>query len=314
MTTRVKNISGSQDSWVGVEIADGAYYTVPELDIGSWRVDSKVFTDVANGNLLVNRGLDTIDDLTDSIEGWNHMLGDVLPKSELDGKKLAVHSSPKPVVSGTRTYAIWTGCGDDMGANDIGDGPLLDFESEVDTPTKAIKVEFLNNAGRVWIHEGYLAFEGGGAGDFMSADIRAHATPLQQASDLDYNLVDNGKGSNWIVYAGAGLGTHGLAGNPVLLPRTFSKDGDWDYDGVTLTPNGGGTGAYKMCDADQIVHRYINRIPCRGTSYGYFTMSSDETTELPEDYYMELTQHNVSNTVWTATVLIEIYRERTHDP
>lgn len=310
---KLKNISGANGTWAGQDIDDGDTYVVEESELDLFRLSLDVMQAVANGDLEVQNA-DIV--FPDPVEGWNYFSGDNLPKSELDGTKLAVHSSPKPTVAGVRTYAVWTGCGDDIAGNDIGDGPHVEFNSEVDTAQKHVDVEFLANAGRVWIHEGYLRFEGGGVGDYMSADIRAKATPLQTSVDLDYELVDNGKGSNWVKLAagGPGTGTHGFAGQPVLLPRSFSADGHWDYDGTNLTPNLAGTGGYHICDAEQVVHRYINRIPCQGSSYGYFTMSSNETTELPAGYYMRIIQHNVSNTVWNASVLMEIYRQRTHDP
>lgn len=233
---------------------------------------------------------------------------DQLPLSELDDTKLAVHASQKPYVPGIHSYAVWTGSGDDIAGNDIGDGPLVHLDAEPGTPVKTVDVEFLANAGRVWIHEGYLKFDDGGEGDYMSSDIVARATPLQTSTDLDYNIVDD-----WLVYAGPGAGTHGLAGQPVLCPRTYAHDGDWNYDGTNLTP-AAGDGEYKITTVERIVHRYINRIPCSGSSYGYFTMSSNETTELPQGYFMRISQHNVSDTVWHASVIMELYRERTHDP
>ena len=236
----------------------------------------------------------------------------MFPLSEIDGKKLAVHTSSKPYVPGIKTYAVWTGCGDDVdGTTDIGDGPLVHLDAEVGTPMKSVDVKFLPEAGRVWIHEGYLMFDGGGEGDHMSADICAEPTPTQFQANIDY-IFEN----NWMKPApgGPGTGTHGLAANPILVPRTFSKDGWWDFDGTNLSFNAEQKGAYHISDIERTVHRYINRIPCTGSSYGYFTMSSNETTELPAGYFMRITQHNVSDTSWHASVIMEIYRERTHDP
>ena len=88
--------------------------------------------------------------------------------------------------------------------------------------------------------------------------------------------------------------------------------GDWNYDGTNLTP-ASGDGEYKMANVEKIVHRYIHKIPCCGT-VPYFTMSSDETTELPAGYFLRITAHNVSLTTWNASVIVEIYRERTFVP
>ena len=310
---RVKNDSGSTDTWAGVELADQEYHTIEDIDIHTWTGDPDVFSAIGDGQLVVNKGADGTDDISDVIEAWKWLTGDILPRTDLDGIKLSVHSSPKPFVPGGRSYAIWTGAGDDIGGNGIGEGPLLHFDCATGTPETTIEVRFLPNEGRVWIHEGYLKFTDAGIGDHVSATVMGEATPLQQAANLDLIIEDN-----WIKYApgGPGTGTHGFGGTPVIVPRTFSKDGDWDYDAVqqTLLPNATQTGNAKLSDIERTVHRYINKIPCYGTCSNYFTMSSDETTELPAGYYLKITAYNVSDTNWNASVIMEIYRERTVDP
>ena len=137
------------------------------------------------------------------------------------------------------------------------------------------------------------------------------ATPVQDAQNLDLVIEDD-----WIKYSpsGPGTGTHGFGGSPVLVPRSFSKDGDWDYDGTNLTPNFTSTGGFKISSIERNVHRYINKIPCCGSCPTYFSMSSDETTELPAGYFLRINVHNVSNGTWHADVIMEMYRERTHIP
>jgi len=53
-----------------------------------------------------------------------------------------------------------------------------------------------------------------------------------------------------------------------------------------------------------------------GTSATYFTMTSDETAELlvANGYFIRITIRNESNSAWNASVLMEIYRERTTSP
>jgi hypothetical protein len=238
-----------------------------------------------------------------------------LPLSDIDSNKLSVHPTYKPRVAGGSTYAVWTGAGDDVqpDPNDsvLGEGELLHFDAQQGTPEIIRDIKFDHTAfGRVWIHEAYLQFSGAGDGDYITADVMGTACPLQQSINLD--LVLDG---DLVKYSqgGPGTGTHGFAGSPTLLPRTFSQDGDWDYDGVSLTPNFAGTGGYQISQVDTSVHRYVNKIPLQGES-PFFSMSSDETAELLPGYFLRVTVANVSDTNWHLSVIMEIYRERTVDP
>ena len=147
-----------------------------------------------------------------------------------------------------------------------------------------------------------------------------HTSRIQETGSI--KKVDNGVNLDLeldgttvkFAASGAGTGTHGFAGTPVLIPRGFSNDGEWDYDGTTLTPNVGGTGKFRISTVDTPAHRFVNKIPCYGDCSTYFSMTSDETAELNPGYYIEATVYNTSNTTWHLSVLLEIYRERTVDP
>lgn len=236
------------------------------------------------------------------------------PISDVDGKKIAVHPSYKPEIDGKTTYAVWTGAGDASGPDKIGDGDLLHFTMTPGTPKVTKDIIFNQELfGKVWIHEAYLKFTGGGPGDYVSSDVMAKGVTLQQSVNLDLEIYD----TNMVKLAagGPGTGTHGFASTPALIPRSYSLDGDWDYDEITgLVPNTGGTGAYKISTEDQPVHRYVNKIPCFGDCASYFSMSSDETAEIQSGYFLRVDVYNNSDTAWDLSVIMEIYRERTVDP
>ena len=239
-----------------------------------------------------------------------------LPFSDVDeggASKLSVHPSYKPNIADGTTYAVWAGGGDDVVSNPsvLGEGDLLHFDMQTATPIATKDVKFDHAAfGRVWIHEAYLKFSGAGNGDFVSSDIMAGAAVTQTSVNLD--LIIDGV---FVKPApgGPGTGTDGWAASPTLIPRTFSQDGDWDFDGVSLTPNLGGTGGYRISNVDTPVHRYVNRIPCYGEC-PYFSMSSDETAEINAGYFIRINVHNVSDGNWHLSVIMELYRERTVDP
>ena len=92
-----------------------------------------------------------------------------LPLSNLDGKKLAVHSSPKPLPEGVETYAVWAGAGDKLTGGSppvalpenetLGAGDLLQFNMEPGTASVVKNISFDPRHGRVWIHEAYLKYK-----------------------------------------------------------------------------------------------------------------------------------------------------------
>ncbi len=232
------------------------------------------------------------------------------PTTDLDNYQLAVHNTSKPTIPGITTFAVWTGSGDLLSDDtDVGGGDLLQFNLQPGTPSKTVRVQFNPVNGRVWIHQAYLRFQGGGIGDTVRGDVVALATPLQQSVNLNLEIIND-----WIVPSANG--THGFA-DPTkiaLLPRTFSKDGNWDWDGYNLTPNLNGNGAYKISYIDRTIHRFVNNVSCRGICETWSPLQSNETTELPSRYVLDIIATNASNSTWGVDVLIEVYREKTHNP
>ncbi len=310
----IHNVSGAAKMYVGQSIANAETYTLSVEDVSDFKIDPPLFEDVASGDVLIGNGTD---DFTNATEGWAWLQGDTvkiedLPFSDIEGNKLAVHPSYKPNVAGGTTYAVWTGAGDDVDSNPnvLGEGALMHFNMKTGTPIKTRDIKFSPDFGRVWIHEAYLKFTNGGEGDYITANVMAAAAVLQTSVNLDLEL--NG---NYVKFAagGPGTGTHGFAATPALIPRTYSKDGDWDYDGTNLIPNMGGTGVYQIRTVDTPVHRYVNKI-CTFGSCPYFSMSSDETAELQIGYFLRVKCHNVSDSNWHISVIMEIYRETTVNP
>ena len=310
---KVKNNTGADATWVGQTITAGQYHDIPLADIVGWTSNDSVFMSVGNGGLIVNKGADITDDIPNATDAWNWMLGDTMPMSDL-GNKLAIHSSTKPAQANKEFYLVWTGAGDDLTTtpHTIADGPLLQFDLTNGTPNVSVDVYFSPDFGDVYIHEGYAKWENGGTGDHIDANIIASPSQFQTMANLDLEIVDN-----WVTYAagGPGTGTHGFAATPILLKRTKSMDGDWNYDDINgLTPNMAGDGLYKISDTERAVHRYINKIPTRGSSFGYTTLTSDESAWLPPGYFVRITAHNVSDTTWNADVFMEVFREQTAVP
>lgn len=251
-----------------------------------------------------------------------------LPFSKMDGednKKLAVHPSYKPDVDGITTYAVWCGAGDELDGNgdvvdggEIGGGPILHLDCTTADSDVEVVAKFHPENGRIWLHEAYIKFTDAPEKSYLSGGIIAYATPLQQLGNLDLVIDDDGVVT--FSLGGPGTGTHGFAdaSKIVLVPRTFSHDGNWNYDPTDLvtplTPNFAGTGEYKIFNKEIVAHRFVNRIPTFGSS-PYFSITSDETTELPNNYYVRVCARTTDDTTfannWHASVVLEIYRERT---
>jgi len=312
---RIKNASGIDGNWVGQTIIAGEYFDIT-YDHQRWAKDNDVFTAVGNGDLVLSNG---VEDFNDPISGWNWIEHDTMPISNtIDGIKVAVHSSSKPEPEGVTTYAIWTGAGDDLDEPDetlsLGAGDLLTFNMSYDAGGEHVvskDIKFDPRHGRVWIHEAYLKFEGGGVPDYLDVETLAPPSILQQAVNLDLVIDEN----NCVTYSpsGPGTGTHGFAATPFLIPRPYAQDGGWNFNGTDLTPSMDDTGYYKISNVEKVVHKFFNKIPLHGTSSNYFTMTSDETSELFAGYFIRISAHNKSNTDWTASCIMEIFRQRTNN-
>lgn len=236
------------------------------------------------------------------------------PISEV-GNKVWVHSSSKPQPNNKTLYIQWIGSGDDVVNHILGgnDNSLLHFNCTTGTYLTSKDIKFDPIFGDVYIHEGYLSWHNAGDNDHVSVDVMAEPSPLQTFVNKDL-VVDN---EGYISYStgGPGTGTHGFAGIPHLISRSFSMDGEWDYSETTgLVPNFTNTGAYRMSIYEMTVHRFMNDIPVYGTNPSLFRMVSDESFKLPPGYFIRISCHNASDTNWHATAMITIYRERTYEP
>jgi hypothetical protein len=318
-TITLTNVSGSAKTYSGQTINDTETYTLDTDEYLIFRKDQSLMVDVTAGLVLVGDGAQTF---SDAVQGWEWLQNtltevEISQKTVALGNKVAVHSSAKPELQGEpETFVVWTGAGDSTDPNVVGGGDLLNFQMTIGTPEVIKDIKF-NHAefGRVWIHEAYLKFDDGGIGDYVSAYIMSEPTPLQTLANLDLVLeaIPEVPGAHYVKYSpgGPGTGTHGFAGNPTLIPRTFNMDGDWDFEDGNLTPNFAGTGRYNMVDVDWRCSKYVNKVPCFGSASNYFTMSSDETAEIRPGYYLRIHCKNISNTNWQASVIMEIYRQRT---
>jgi hypothetical protein len=309
-TTVIKNLSSNEVTYAGQVIAPSEEYTLQMGESQKFSKDSTLFNDVASGMAAISNG----DEFLTPIEGWNWLTGSlsdvkVLQASDSQGNKVAVHASSKPMVPNKSFYATWVGAGDDPDTGAIAEGDMLVFdipESQDNTTVSKI-VKFHPSNGEVYLYDGYIKWQGAGVGDYCTVEVIAEASQLQTMANLDL-IVEN----NWVKYAGPGMGTHGFGGMPVLVPRAFSRDGDWDFSTATgLVPNFEGNGSFKISDIERTVHTFVNKMPLLGDSANYLELNSEESTFLPPGFYIKVHVHNASPGNVQATVLMYIYRQQT---
>lgn len=228
----------------------------------------------------------------------------VMPEVGITGQKLQIHESSRPDNPEKKYTTVWTGAGDDIAGGILGGGTPLRITTTAGTLDSSVDIEFDPLWGEVWVHEGYFQWTGAGTGDYITASVYAKPTPLQTSTDLDYE-----KDGTRIKLAtgGPGTGTHGFAGNPVLVPNDAGT-GYWDYT-TTLVPNLTTTGKIDLFDKEIEVSRFINMLPMFGSSSSYIRLQSADSSRLLPDYILRVNAHNASDTIWDVWCIITIYRE-----
>lgn len=226
-----------------------------------------------------------------------------LPTSPLG--KLAVHSSSMPNIPGKTFYDVFTGAGDDVVNHEIGNGEVCQYAFAPGIDDYEIHVKFDPLFGDVYLHGAYLKFQGGGFGDFIQSEIKAEGSVMQDQA----NLVAEIDGDGYVIPSATP--THGFGGTPNLIMREYALDGEWDYDGVNLVPNMTAEGNCRININEMEVHRYVNKLPCLGDSPAWLEIETSEAALVPPGYFICIKAINGSNSSWTASVLINIYREVT---
>lgn len=147
-----------------------------------------------------------------------------------------------------------------------------------------------------------------GFGDTVSATAMAEPVALQQVSDLDYNVEVDGR----LVYAGEGLGTHGLASYPAPV-HNREGTGYWylSPSDNSLSPRPAGDGNADIYTNEEKEYAiFLNNISVYGTSHGYNEFDNWDCIQLRPGYYIKFTANNNSGTDWKAFAFITMFRER----
>lgn len=307
-TIKVKNMTEGDITVHGRVIPSLSYAILSEHEAHDFIEEDGVFEMIADGDIVINDGDDNLSPKDGySLLHGNHSNVTITQSSEIGDKKLWVHQSAKPEIDGQQFYVQFSGAGDDMTDKVVGGGEFLHISHGDGETEKEVIVEFLPEAGDVYIHEAYAMWGDAGIGDCFCVEIYAKATPLQTSVDLHYIIDDYHR----IVMAPDGNGTHGFAGNPVLL-KMNDFDGYWDYnatDGLTYAADGDGN--YNMMDIEILANRFMNRIPLHGTNHNYTRFVSSDTALIPAGYYIKMRTENMSGNNWHVSMMMTLFREKT---
>ena len=307
-TIKLKNNTAENITLLGWTILPNEYLTVDPTEFDSFANDTSVFDKVGAGDVIVNDGTD---DLA-VIDGWNHITGNsikIAQTSEIADEKVWVHQSAKPEVDGKKFTTQWIGHGDDPTTGGIAKGQVCLVRTVVEQPTSFVDIELLNVGMDIYLHEGYVCWRNADFGDNFSAYVMAKPTPLQTSVNLDYTI--DGEHRIHPAAGGAGTGSHGFAGNPVLVP-IFEKTGYWNYDAINgLSYASGANGEYNMYDIEEEVEALMHHIPLLGNSNGFNRFESADVQKLPVDYFLRIKCYNISNTVWELAFIFTAFREKT---
>lgn len=235
-------------------------------------------------------------------------------------ERMMVKQTQRPLpLSGLQLYTCWWNSGDDLENELRGVGSPVLLSPTPEDESVFVDCHFLTGSEKIYIFECYLAWENAGFGDYMLGEMWAKATPTITVSNGNYNTdVTTRKITPTI----PGTGNCTLTGTPTFVRcSNWSKDsatwnGTWD---LLTNPSTGSQypsynalnkGQYEWYDIDVLVFRFI-KFSVFGTNYQPLLLISEDTEQLPPNYYIKVTAVNVSRTSWKFVGNFVFFREHT---
>lgn len=308
---KVKNNTQADITIQGVLIEPNEYYQIESSELNQWQSDDLFFSYVGDGTVVINTGIDTVNDITDKTLAWKWVLGDTMPRSEV-GDKLWVHQSSKPQFPDKIYTTVWTGAGDDILNGEIGDGDPIIFDiKDTDGTVLTKDINFgIGPLGEVWLHEGLFMWHNAPWGANVTVNAVCKGTPLQQVAQLD--LIIDGTAIKYSP-SGPGTGTHGfVAADQVYVASAMRKDGAWDLDGGgNLVPNFTNTGKYQIQTEDFVFSRFINKVPLFSSATQFNCLESSDSAQLHNGHKLQVVVNTDGITEWKLWLIMCIHRDLT---
>ncbi len=92
MSKYIKNVSGSDKTWLGQLITNGSYYEIPATLATTWSSDSELLVSIANGDALVTKDDSGNNDITDVNSAINY-LKDSIQETDTTGRLIVRYAA-----------------------------------------------------------------------------------------------------------------------------------------------------------------------------------------------------------------------------
>lgn len=257
---KIKNNTGSVGTWTGQQIQSGEYYLMEAGEINKWASDSTVLSDISNGNLILNDGVEDILDVATAVQALMSLKNNVqIEGVKIDRDRLLVGDNRVP--PGYTLYL--TGKSDDISNGAYGAGSNLKFSS-------SNTIEYFQLLNHYFIIGARAIWENCSIDTNFNAKLIAPATI---ATETTGDFVKDNLGGPYNRYrpVSAGTGSWSMdlsqkhTNTNILKAVPVPQEGNtgwFDYDSDTniITPNYNQQGGYHLYDFDITLHNFANGV------------------------------------------------------
>lgn len=191
------------------------------------------------------------------------------------------HDGTKKILTTARqegTFLYFTGRGDDVENNSIGNGAQLIIDNSPGNTTSFIECSFTEV---VFLKDGIAFWEGAEFGDYVNMEIILPANTPMPAEN-----------------------TNGNAG--------VDANGNISYITASQTPDDTWTGDFFLFPFDYTVFRFVNNFPLNGTNYIGTILESSDSAQIDSIFKFRIIINSpTGNANLKVAVVLELYRQNT---
>jgi len=244
-----------------------------------------------------------------------------IPPKDLSGKE-RVQQTSRPL--GLKTY--FTGCGDNPNnITEYGEGEDFFINHQIgDSTSQELYLDLNIVENETWIHEGYIIWKDA-LFDCVSLKIVPRVTGTTIGSNTNFNCYTDG--NIHIIIPAAGDGTCEITtdiydpnGGLVYMPDSDLGitpvafwNADWNsttkkYENITAAPYG--NGRYNMFYEEDILSRFVNKVPLLGN--GFQRLQSSDSERLGQGMRCKTIAHtHNTDHDWSVACALTLHRYKT---